>query len=945
MTSNSRLKSQRGDLGLTLAIASLVFMVVGSIVGTRVADKQALNTSSSAASCTGGAKSNCGGSCGCNSDCNRLDSDLRFELQCDLRSRTCVPSSSRNSCSGGTPKVDVVKRDIGQACSSDADCKSHLLCSSRTRTCFDPNSSGGGFSPGQPAGAICTNHAQCASRNCTSGRCSSVQAPTSTFGGGSGRLPGGSQCTLPTQCQSGSCVSGVCSGGVGGPGGGVVPKPTGGSCTFQTTASVKFVNSSGREIQVPDGVSSWSIRNTAGAQGNFSSNGIISAGGPISGEYCCGTDNTEAGYRAGRSYKIGDPATVTLNFDSSKYRVVSTFGPGSGGSSATITGLPTGCGTYSYGWTLTCVNAADCGGDDPGHLPQPTLKSERFMATGGICEASFQQVQDPHIYKIEVGPVGGPVLLTIDENTRRKSGDLTIPFEIGDKNERVQINFDPRRQPDVAVTVHNPSFKQGMYDRQGLIGSVLSGRMVVTIHYFFMKGTGSERHEERHTQSVTTSGGCVSGPTPTTVTPTATVVPPSPTPTVLTPTPTTPSPSPTPTPPVCKKDIYFLIDNSMTQRANLGGISTALDNYFDAHPDDEVTISYDTFNRRVEAGGSARNTINFNVPPKRWTNINAALDAIRSNGADIKVFISDGIPSVRDAAGFQCTFHTGGRVLSGCDPLDFDDSPGRRNFTENVQACADKYTGGDIAAYRTACGGEPYVFGTGGADHSVALLGAEGMGGGIPAAGGRVHNGLEPFLAQLPEMLDALCGRTQNAGGGAGAQSASIGYSMSIENNSDSKTVESVSIDLCDASNNCDSRKIDRTVGPGQSAKTNDVFSKLLTSPILESSTYDIKCTVNYEDGQTQECGVGSIAGNNGMRYKVSIDDSGADAQPETYVDASDFDGNCSVNTLDYVRFLKQSESVTAGVLEQFDIVLDDKINAQDRSVVINNMGKSCSSQ
>ncbi|MGB4966407.1 MAG: hypothetical protein WBO77_04860, partial [Microgenomates group bacterium] len=138
--------------------------------------------------------------------------------------------------------------------------------------------------------------------------------------------------------------------------------------------------------------------------------------------------------------------------------------------------------------------------------------------------------------------------------------------------------------------------------------------------------------------STTTSGT----PTPsTTATPTAT----------KTPTPTaTPTATPTVTqPPRCYKSVYFMIDTSSTQQKNIKPeIERPLNGFFSGKVFKDVTFSYDTFNIIAprQSGGPANETIQFSLADdQNWTNLNAAFEVIMKRKDDVKILISDGIPS------------------------------------------------------------------------------------------------------------------------------------------------------------------------------------------------------------------------------------------------------------------------------------------------------------
>ncbi len=244
-------------------------------------------------------------------------------------------------------------------------------------------------------------------------------------------------------------------------------------------------------------------------------------------------------------------------------------------------------GKVTYGWDIE---------PDPEITPQPTQKDyERFQTYVGQCEAGFEQVSDPYIEKVTIGPLGKSPLFTLDARTDKISGDLNVPFHIGFKNHRFQVNFDPRRQSDVMVTAHNPGMKQGIYGRQGLVPGSGADPMEVTVYYFFKSGQIPNVVEEHHSTSVMTKGGCevrpTATPTPTpTNTPTPTLTPTSTPTNTPTPSPTI-TPSPTPTPPAptefiaCGQPFTFNgYKGTHTFSADLGT------------PHGVVTLAYDSVN-------------------------------------------------------------------------------------------------------------------------------------------------------------------------------------------------------------------------------------------------------------------------------------------------------------------------------------------------------------
>lgn len=761
--SSSLFHNQKGELGLTLAVFSLVVMVLGSLAGSKVTE-QAIKNSASARGTVA-----CGQyGCRNNSDCAQISSFGPQGVLCHVSSGQCRPADPRNACAGGTPRVDVVKRDVGGRCSNNADCKSHLLCLQNRFICYDPTK------------------------------------------------------PIPTAPVSG---------------GGVLP--------------------------------------TSGNNG----------GGVLTG------------------------------------------------------------------------------------IPQPTTQDRtRYRTIPGQCEMSFTNVDDPRIMRITISsPTGG---ILFDTN---KEQNGCLPFNSPNKGDSIYVNYDPRSHPnDVLISARSSgglggATKSCTFGRQGLQNGVEADPLTVTLHYQVQQGPQGQRVWNSYSQSANTTGRCVERritptPTPTstppltatpTATPTVTPTPPTliptrtPTPTTtitptitVTPT-TTMTPTATPTPKSCHASIYFMIDNSSTQKENIDDITTALDSYFANHKDDRVSISYDTFNRQVDNGGSGINTIKFAISQKRWTNINAAFNRLTSKSADIKVFISDGVPSVNDVSGVpgdRCTYGYRGSKLTGCDPKEVNDSTApdchpSRNFT-----CLDdcKKSTPDIL---NKCS-QQYPLGSSNATHNVVVEGNEGViSENVAKAGGKQFGSLAEFTKILPELIDEACERNPDI---LNAGHSSLGLSMRVQNRSSKKTVSSLSLEFCEEGTaNCQEMTINQTVPAGKSLINNDSIKDLNKIPLNTDKNYNLKCQISYTKGKNDDCGTQVVSGRDGgIRNVVNISNSGVKSTPQTYLEASDLNNDSCVNSNDYIILLKQATLKKEKIDPRFDVAIGDGINAADRSIVIDNLGK-----
>ncbi|OGK16723.1 hypothetical protein A2690_04870 [Candidatus Roizmanbacteria bacterium RIFCSPHIGHO2_01_FULL_39_12b] len=936
-----RIKSSRGELTITLAIASLIIMVLGSVIGTRVSDRRVLTNQTSAAGTIA-----CGGfGCSKNSDCAQ---NLGFTVLCHKASGQCRPMSAQQSCpGGGSPRIDKVRKNEGESCSTTLDCKTGLICTGFPRVCTGQNPP----TPTNRAGIIPT-----------------FSAPTPTGGGGGG---GG-----------------------------------GGSCIFAPTAfvNIRSVGASGQgerlTVALDSGVTSWRTQNDkqksspGSPSTSFGPSGEIKASENIAGKTtCCG------------GYPVTTPpstATVELvNFDTTKYKIVETCGPDgcapAPGTGRVIGGLPIACSTYSYGWVLECNSVRNC------PLTQE-IDVTRFQTSVGKCEATFTQVADPTITKITIGRPGGPDLFAATSSTPKTGGNGQIPFTITFRNQSVHVNYDPGPNPnnpnDVAVNYNNSNGAFNMtYGRQGLIPGTGADPMVVTLDYYIERRQDPRdprsplvRHNFR--QSITTRGGCESPretPTPTTT---------------QTPTPTT-TQTPTPTPLICNSvcdpnndrcpagtkclkpegeteyrcrlesnptnprceeetvcrelKVNFIIDISSSVRSYIntiqGTIPQALQTYIDTHPQTNLTFYWSFFDYKWRPGGSHVFRPNervgqlFSIPnDHHWTNILEGLDTgLRPNAIDF--LFTDGYPTVTNwQGGFKCVSRDNTICWADpCLPVDggscpsdvlcklYKNAPGRPNTCPDAggrctscdgatrdtveRALANKY--GRQVDYVVKMAGEPA------GERMLQTL--------VSTPDNLIN--VENLSGRLSNLLTQECSQQGNREGRA--QATNAGYSMRIDNQSTNRTIESVSIGLCDENAQCENKTINRPILSGEKDTESALFSGINGVPLDKNSQYQMKCAVTYDDGESESCGETDIAGDDGVQYRLIVDDDGLSGQPVTYLEASDIDGNGSVNTLDYARCLKQSDADYNGEITACDIVIDDKVNAQDRSVIINNVGKN----
>lgn len=408
--------------------------------------------------------------------------------------------------------------------------------------------------------------------------------------------------------------------------------------------------------------------------------------------------------------------------------------------------------------------------------------------------------------------------------------------------------------------------------------------------------------------------------------------------------------APTPTPPlVCQnKSIYFMIDNSSTQTGNIALIKQKLDQYFATHRNDRVSICYDTFSRDAEPGNCANNTINFNVPASRWTNVNEAFDVLRSATADVKVFISDGIPSVLNSTlngkPIKCTYSVKGTRLDGCDPIKGVHS------NKTIDECNRAYPGSQ--KIQDVCP-VPYPIGSANAHHSIIVAGAEGsIPANVAAAGGKLHNSLDAFLNELPTILDTVCQRGASRGSqqqsnpqrtptrSAQSGSGSIGQikspflgSYQILNISESN-IETVNIRLCNQfGQNCAEESRQLTIGAGETYSFTQNLESLKTR-VGQSGSYLVSCEIIYENGTTKECPSKTTKSNESIKFELAATDEQIEGGGRSYHALADVDGDGFITAQDFSRYLF-AETVSSDDIDPiYDIVADGVLDARDRSII-----------
>lgn len=336
--SSFTLKKNKGDLGLLFAIIAFVTIIIGSFAAIQVLKKPQLPSKAYDSG-------NCGTICSKPSDCKEIDSQQGIGLTCPESIGICLPTN-------GQPQCDFEKTSKGFGlcnafCTEDRMCDNDLVCdlssfSSPTyRSCVPKNDS-----------------IDCDGQEIIHKTPVITETPT------------------PTE------------------------KPT--TCHFNPITYIKLKLDTGSLVnitsQIERNIAQWTTQNDRSPQSyvHFSESGIIAfdAIDMTDKTYCCGLDNTEAGFSANpkKTYLVdkdppfdnGDHASVTLtNMATShdaRYRILEKcdntgkcFKVSDGDVNAnTINNLPVGCLSYQFGWIVTCAGKDCYGYTAPSATPTPT---------------------------------------------------------------------------------------------------------------------------------------------------------------------------------------------------------------------------------------------------------------------------------------------------------------------------------------------------------------------------------------------------------------------------------------------------------------------------------------------------------------------------------------------------------------------------------------------
>lgn len=390
-----------------------------------------------------------------------------------------------------------------------------------------------------------------------------------------------------------------------------------------------------------------------------------------------------------------------------------------------------------------------------------------------------------------------------------------------------------------------------------------------------------------------------------------------------------------------------MIDNSSTQALNPQKLSTAINNYFGTpqnpkHIYNNINFSYDTFNVKVDDGPPPQlRQMNLSISGKNWTNINAAFDRLRTTTADMKVFVSDGIPTVLDTTlngrAIQCAYKhdpTGSGDINSTKLIGCEPKVGKREPDLNVSQCNGRYNaGGQGKRIQDVCA-NPYPVTSSNATHTVM---APVAGGETPikttveAAGGRYYNTPEEFITALPTLFDALC----PAGGSGllGGQPRTFMSTFTVQNRSTNKSVQSVTVKTCNqAGGNCQSFLNTVGIQPQSTGR----FSQVIPDSVPAASRALITCDVQYSDGSSLPCPKKQTQ-NESIQFNLTVDNRNVSGSTKTFLQAADVNNDGVVNGIDYV--LCQKQIATTGK-KTCDIVSDDLVNAQDISVVAERLGQ-----
>ncbi|MGB4965894.1 MAG: dockerin type I domain-containing protein, partial [Microgenomates group bacterium] len=113
-------------------------------------------------------------------------------------------------------------------------------------------------------------------------------------------------------------------------------------------------------------------------------------------------------------------------------------------------------------------------------------------------------------------------------------------------------------------------------------------------------------------------------------------------------------------------------------------------------------------------------------------------------------------------------------------------------------------------------------------------------------------------------------------------------------------------------------------------------FSQSIPENVPNSSRELITCSVNYADGSTLPCPRKETQ-NESVQFNLSATNRAVTGNAQTFLQASDLNGDGRVNVIDFV--LLQNQRNVSGA-KKYDIILDGVINAQDFAVVTERFGQ-----
>ena len=614
-------------------------------------------------------------------------------------------------------------------------------------------------------------------------------------------------------------------------------------------------------------------------------------------------------------------------------------------------------------------------GGGTGGVPLPGPTDGAFRSQVMSCGVGFRVVRDPVIEKITLTSTTGSGQYNIG------TADLTIPstatrtspigyrmwtLDPGDPSNNLTIEWNPgtnypgtgapKGSLHVQVKSGNSSNPNSKIDPQidfyyfkNLPSWLKSGEpVIISFSYYVTSGLQNKPTRTDHTIQ-SRSNACQGTITITpTRTPTPTKIPsitPTKTPTpTRTPTPTKPPPpSATPTIRSCATQIDFIIDASKSVQDELKNyqqrITAAVHSY--GYPQDRITFTTRFFARDIHAKSAVSTPTTFNFPVQaglNWTNLKAALESITAP----TFLITDGLPSVvayGNSADSTCVYGRGdymsnpanrNHTADGCSP---NEATGGLN--SNIQSCAricstKKYSDAYADSLITSNKNKTYgIFvNTGAYAYKPFLSSVSKQVLEVSDLPGKIH-----------EIFDDICNRGVPAGtppsdGGAGPLNFQSSYSIS--NTSTTKTIETVYIKSCDSSgNNCQETERPVAIGPQSTSK----FTQAL--PDSASSGLDLlTCDIGYSDGTRLPCPAKNIGQNSGLQFNLSANGSGVTGKIQSFLEASDLNHDGIVNGLDFAQCVGQ---INGNGVKSCDIMSDDQVNAQDISVLLDNVGKTTS--